>query len=109
LNTQILSPIVGLYTSQSTNFKSSTQGKDDSPHSGVFRAVLGENYNRWYRLEVDYEDQYGGNKGTFITRFNPYLNDVFGTNLTVNDWAGGDSLIMGETVKLGGNTTILEP
>jgi hypothetical protein len=96
LNTQILSPIVGLHTSQSTNFKSSTQGKDDSPHSGVFRAVLGENYNRWYRLEVDYEDQYGGNKGTFTTRFNPYLNDVFGTNLGIDDISLSDGLVIGD-------------
>jgi hypothetical protein len=100
LNTQILSPIVGLHTSQSTNFKSSTQDIDDSPHSGVFRAVLGENYNRWYRLEVDYEDQYGGNKGTFITRFNPYLNDVFGTNLSVEGKVNGDKLVIGDSLTL---------
>lgn len=84
-NTYILSPIAGLSNHEKTSFKSSIQDKDDSPHSGVFRAVLGDKYQNWYRLEVDYEDQYGGNKGTFTTRFNPYLNDVFGTNLGLND------------------------
>lgn len=84
-NTQILSPIAGLFDHTQTSFKSSTQDKDDSPHSGVFYADLGDKYQNWYRLEVDYEDQYGGNKGTFTTRFNPYINDVFGTNLSVDD------------------------
>lgn len=83
-NTQILSPIAGLFNHEKTSFKSSTQGKDDSPHSGVFYADLGGKYQNWYILEVDYEDQYGGNKGTFTTRFNPYINDVFGTNLNIN-------------------------
>lgn len=83
-NTQILSPIVGLLNHTQTSFKSSTQGKDDSPHSGVFYADLGNKYQNWYRLEIDYEDQYGGNKGTFTTRFNPYMNDVFGTNLGID-------------------------
>jgi hypothetical protein len=49
----------------------------------MFYAELGTKYNNWYRLEVTYKDQYGGNEGTFTTRFNPYLNDVFGTNLSV--------------------------
>ena len=83
-NTQILSPIAGLFNHKQTSFKSSTQDKDDSPHSGVFYANLGDKYQNWYRLEVNYEDQYGGNKGTFTTRFNPYINDVFGTNLSVD-------------------------
>jgi hypothetical protein len=55
-NTQILSPIVGLLNHTQTSFKSSTQGKDDSPHSGVFYADLGGKYQNCYRLEVDYED-----------------------------------------------------
>jgi hypothetical protein len=97
-NTYILSPIAGLFNHEQTDFKSSTQGKDDSPHSGVFRAVLGENYNRWYRLEVDYEDQYGGNKGTFTTRFNPYINDVFGTNLSVAGTELAKAYTMGQQI-----------
>ena len=96
-NTQILSPIVGLLNHTQTSFQSSTQGKDDSPHSGVFYADLGDRYQNWYRLEVDYEDQYGGNKGTFTTRFNPYLNDVFGTNLSVEDYVLFDPMIIGSS------------
>jgi hypothetical protein len=45
-----------LFDHTQTSFKSSTQGKDDSPHSGVFYADLGDKYQNWYRLEVDYED-----------------------------------------------------
>ena len=93
-NTQILSPIAGLFNHTKTSFKSSTQGKDDSPHSGVFYADLGDKYQNWYRLEVDYEDQYGGNKGTFTTRFNPYINDMFGTNLSVRNAAFADALCL---------------
>lgn len=95
-NTQILSPIAGLFDHTQTSFKSSTQDKDDSPHSGVFYADLGDKYQNWYRLEVDYEDQYGGNKGTFTTRFNPYINDVFGTNLSVDDVEYSPNLVMGK-------------
>jgi hypothetical protein len=45
-----------LFDHTQTSFKSSTQGKDDSPHSGVFYADLGDKYQNWYRLEVGYED-----------------------------------------------------
>lgn len=96
-NTQILSPIAGLFDHTQTSFQSSTQDKDDSPHSGVFYADLGDKYKNWYRLEVDYEDQYGGNKGTFTTRFNPYINDVFGTNLSVEDYVLFDPMIIGSS------------
>ena len=97
-NTQILSPIAGLFNHKQTSFKSSTQDKDDSPHSGVFYANLGDKYQNWYRLEVNYEDQYGGNKGTFTTRFNPYINDVFGTNLSVNGIELAEAYIMGKQI-----------
>jgi hypothetical protein len=56
VKTYILSPIVGLFDHNKTSFKSSTKGIDESFHSGIFRAELGQNYNHWYRLEVDYAD-----------------------------------------------------
>jgi hypothetical protein len=62
----------------------STEG-DGFPYSGLFGIELGDKYNNWYRLELDYFDQYDEKHGTFTLRFNPYINDVFGTNLSASD------------------------
>lgn len=68
------------------------------PRLGLFCVDLGHKFNNWYRLELDYYDQFGGKQGHFEQRFNPYLNDVFGTNLSVDGQINGDKLVMGETL-----------
>ena len=80
-NTFILSNIKSITNHTKTNLRSSTKGMDESPHTGIIQVDLGEKYNNWYRLELDYYDQYGEKQGVFTKRFNPYINDVFGTNL----------------------------
>lgn len=80
-NTFILSNIKSIINHTETNLRSSTKGMDEAPHNGIIKVDLGEKYNNWYRLELDYYDQYGEKQGMFTKRFNPYVNDVFGTNL----------------------------
>lgn len=97
-NTFILSNIPDIYDHTQTNFESSTKDLDEKIHTGLFYADLGNKYNNWYRLELDYYDQYDIKQGNFSTRFNPYLNDVFGTNLGITEIEMADALVMGEKV-----------
>lgn len=62
----------------------SSESASPKKHSGLFCADLGENWNRWLVLTSDYYDQYGDKQGTFSCRFNPYVNDVFGSNLSAD-------------------------
>lgn len=101
-NIFILSNIASITDHKKTNLKSSTEGQDASPHTGVLTLNWTENsspkaypIDHWYRLEFDYFDQYDEKQGTFSTRFNPYINDTFGTNLSVDKVQMGESLVMG--------------
>jgi hypothetical protein len=46
---------------------------------------------------VEYFDQYDELQGLFTKRFNPYLNDVFGTNIEIKN------IELGETINLNGD------
>lgn len=81
-NTYLLTNQPFITTYQSTTYKSTDKITD--VHTGLFCANLGEDWNRWFRLEVEYFDQYDELQGLFTKRFNPYLNDVFGTNLAID-------------------------
>ena len=96
-NTFILSNIKSIINHTETNLRSSTKGTDESPHTGVIKVNLGAKYNNWYRLELDYQDQYDTKQGMFTKRFNPYINDVFGTNLHSVQPILGNPLKMGTT------------
>ena len=96
-NTFILSNIKSIINHTETNLRSSTKGTDESPHAGVIKVNLGAKYNNWYRLELDYQDQYDTKQGMFTKRFNPYINDVFGTNLHSAKPILGNPLKMGTT------------
>lgn len=91
-----LSPIVWNTTNQSKlKSHSYTDTIQSYPRLGLFCADLGDKFNNWYRLELDYYDQFDGYQGHFEQRFNPYLNNVFGTNLSTNDIEIANSLKMG--------------
>lgn len=77
----------------STTFESS-DSVTPKAHTGLFCADLEDNWNRWLRLEVSYYDQFDNKQGTFIQRFNPYQNDVFGTNLRVKDLEPVSSILL---------------
>ena len=96
-NTFILSNIKSITNHNETSLRSSTKGVDESPHTGVIQVNLGNKYNNWYRLELDYWDQYDTKQGMFTKRFNPYINDVFGTNLHSVKPILGNPLKMGTT------------
>lgn len=98
INTFILSSIhsINSHLKEDSILESSTVDMDTKPHSGVFYADLGDKYNNWYRLELDYFDQYGEKQGSFTTRFNPYLNDVFGTNLSAGMIQTSEAVVMGK-------------
>lgn len=96
-NTFILSNIKSITNHNETNLRSSTKGTDESPHTGIIQVNLGDKYNNWYRLELDYWDQYDTKQGIFTKRFNPYINDVFGTNLHSAKPILGNPLKMGTT------------
>ena len=84
-----------------TSFESSDYSSP-KPRSGLFCASLGDNYNRWLRLEVDYFDQYELKRGTYTKRCNPYLNDVFGTNLGIT------AVKYIDAIQLGRGTSVTE-
>ena len=96
-NIFILSNIKSITNHNETSLRSSTKGVDESPHTGVIQVNLGNKYNNWYRLELDYWDQYDTKQGMFTKRFNPYINDVFGTNLHSVKPILGNPLKMGTT------------
>lgn len=54
---------------------------DDNQVGGLFYIDLGTDCNKWCRLEVDFYNQFDENIGTYTTKFNPYINDVFGENV----------------------------
>jgi hypothetical protein len=91
----ILSYAVDINDHTKTDFVSSDTSMEDSPHTGLFYANLGAKYNNWYRLELDYYDQYDNLQGNFSTRFNPYINDTFGTNLDITGVEMVDGVAMG--------------
>lgn len=96
-----LSPIVWNITNQSRlKSHSSADAIKSYPRLGLFCADLGDRFNNWYRLELDYYDQFDGYQGHFEQRFNPYLNDVFGTNLSTNGIEIANSLKMGDTQRI---------
>lgn len=99
-NTFILSNIKGITDHTNSGFTYSTEG-DGNPYSGLFGIELGDNYDNWYRLELKYVDQYGEEQGTFTTRFNPYLNDVFGVNIQSNSVEPAEALVLGQDQTLG--------
>lgn len=91
-----ISPIVwSTANQQKLKSHSHTDFNKPYPRLGLFCADLGDKFNNWYRLELDYYDQFDGYQGHFEQRFNPYLNDVFGTNLTTQSIVCADSLQMG--------------
>lgn len=93
-----LSPIVWSRTNRGKlKSHSSADFIKSYPRLGLFCADLGDKFNNWYRLELDYYDQFGGYQGHFEQRFNPYLNDVFGTNLSADGIEIANSLKMGDT------------
>lgn len=80
-----ISPIVWSRTNQNQlKSHSYTDIMQSYPRLGLFCADLGDKFDNWYRLELDYYDQFDGCQGHFEQRFNPYLNDVFGTNLSAD-------------------------
>jgi hypothetical protein len=56
----ILTSVAGVNDYKSTPFESSSVGYDEKPHPGLFCALIGgqEDYNSWFRLDLDYFDQY---------------------------------------------------
>lgn len=108
-NTFILSNIKDITDHESTTFRSSTIDVDEAPYEGIIQVDLGSKYNNWYRLELDYYDQYDNKQGTFIKRFNPYLNDVFGTNLSVDGMEYASSIIMGHEDTFESKSVTLKP
>ena len=91
----ILSYAADINDHTETNFVSSDVSMEDYPHTGLFYANLGAKYNNWYRLELDYYDQYDNLQGSFSSRFNPYINDTFGTNLDITGVEMVDGIVMG--------------
>lgn len=92
----ILSYAADINDHTKTDFVSSDVSMEESPHTGLFYANLGAKYNNWYRLELDYYDQYDNLQGSFSTRFNPYINDTFGTNLDITGVEMVDGIVMGQ-------------
>ena len=90
----ILTTLKQIEDHDQTDMESSTEGGNKT-YGGVFCVPLGEKYNNWYRAEIDYYDQYNNKQGTFTKRFNPYLNDVFGTNLSVEQVESVKGIVMG--------------
>lgn len=70
-----------------TSYRSfeSTDSNQDLKRHGLLYVDLQDNPNRWIEIKVDYFNQFDEQEGTFISKFNPYANDVFGTNLHVSD------------------------
>lgn len=99
-NTFILSNIKSIIKHNETNLRSSAQNIDESPHDGVIQVNLGTKYNNWYRLELDYYDQYDEKQGMFTKRFNPYINDVFGTNLNTSGVEMSEDFTIGKQLQI---------
>lgn len=91
-NTYLLTNQPFITTYKNTTYKSTDKVTD--VHTGLFCANLGEDWNRWFRLEVEYFDQYDELQGLFTKRFNPYLNDVFGTNIEIKNIELGEPVIL---------------
>lgn len=49
-------------------------------HGGIFYIKFDKDYNKNCILNISFKNQYGENIGTYRLKFNPYLNDTFGTN-----------------------------
>ena len=92
----LLTNLLNIHTHTNSTLKSE-QG--NTYHTGLFCVDLGQNWNRWLRLETDYYDQYDNKQGTFVQRFNPYLNDVFGTNLLFEGVEQAEAKVMGKQIK----------
>ena len=102
----LLTNLLNVYSYKNSTLKSES-GNDY--HSGLFCVDLGQDWNRWLRLEADYYDQYNNYQGTFIQRFNPYLNDVFGTNLSFEGTEQAEAQVMGDIKYIGGNQITISP
>lgn len=69
----------------------------DKPYSGLFRTTLTkQEYGHWHTLKTVYRDQFGETLGEHICRFNPELNDVFGTNVGIDRGDFSDCLTLGK-------------
>lgn len=49
-------------------------------YGGLFHIDFGQNCNQWCKLEITFYNQYDDQIGVYTCKFNPYLNDTFGTN-----------------------------
>lgn len=49
-------------------------------YGGLFHIDFGYNCNQQCRLEITFYNQYDDQIGVYTCKFNPYLNDTFGTN-----------------------------
>jgi hypothetical protein len=71
------------------------------PYSGLFKIELDDStIKHWYKLEVVYYNQYYEKLGTYECRFNPYQNDVFGSNIIVTSVNYADSKILGKNITI---------
>ena len=65
-------------------------------YSGLFKIKLNkDSINQWYRLQVVYNNEYEEQLGKSEYRFNPYLNDTFGSNVFLTNIVCSEGLTMG--------------
>ena len=86
-----------------TQYRSSTIQKEGNtlPYSGLFKIELDDStIKHWYKLKVVYYNQYDEKLGTYECRFNPYQNDVFGSNIIVTSVNYADSKILGKNITI---------
>lgn len=96
----LLTSVSNINTHRQTELESSTVGIDEKPHPGLFCAQIGGNtsYKDWHRLDLDYYDQYDNFQGHFSLKFNPFLNDVFGTNTGLKEVEQSNFYTIGKKV-----------
>lgn len=75
--------IVEFDNSEYRSFESTTKTNKDKQH-GLVCVDLENRPNRWIEMSVAYFNQFDEKIDNLTTRFNPYLNDMFGTNLHIN-------------------------
>lgn len=63
-------------TKKNDYYKNSSRIK----HGGIFWVKFEGNYNKYCILNISFENQFGEQIGNYRLKFNPYLNDTFGTN-----------------------------
>lgn len=86
-----------------TRYKSTTvyDGMALLSYSGLFKIKLNkDSLNQWYRLQVVYNNEYEEQLGKSEYRFNPYLNDTFGSNVYINNISCSEPLQMGTEVEI---------